>query len=173
MALSVNLSPKSKENSLKIFSNTVVSLDFLIQKYHQAIINYIFEPVKKEFKEQVLEMYRKKFKKVESNLLSLATDQPWMSKCISLQESPIMKVFVHRIHTFLRILSIFAESFFCVCVPVIKLFFLLSQIPFIICLVMLGLVLCKPCFSFTSWIFIRHFILAEIFGSSIQHFFVC
>lgn len=68
-------------------------------------------------------MYRKTFKKVESNLLSLVIDWPWMSKLISLQEIPIMKVFIHRLQTFLRILSIFAESFVCMCVPVIKLFF--------------------------------------------------
>lgn len=57
------------------------------------------------------------------------------------------------------------------CALIIKIFFL-SQNFFLTWFVMLGLFLCKSCVSFASWISVRHFTLAEIFGSSFQHFLV-
>lgn len=113
----------------------------------------------------------KKNEGVEQNFLGLVIDWPWIPIFISLQEISIIEVFIHRITHVFEDLDVFSEVFVCVCLPVLKLF-LLSQIPLIICFGMLGLVVCKPCFLFASWISARYFSLAEIFGSSIQHF-VC
>ena len=58
----------------------------------------------------------------------------------------------------------------CVCVHHLLSYFFQAKIPFIVCFVMLHLVFQKPYFPFSSWILVRCFTLAEIFGSGLQCF---